>query len=36
VLIYPVDLIAKRWVAHERNVLPALARTMIETVGQIP
>jgi Domain of unknown function (DUF3806) len=36
VLIYPTDLVAKRWAAHEQHVLPALARTMIETVGQIP
>jgi hypothetical protein len=36
VLIYPTDLVAKRWAAHERHVLPALARTMIETVSQIP
>jgi hypothetical protein len=36
VLIYPTDVVAKRWAAHERNVLPALARTMIETVGRLP
>jgi hypothetical protein len=36
VLIYPVDLISQRWTAHEQHVLPALARTMIETVDHIP
>jgi hypothetical protein len=35
VLIYPTDLVAKRWAAHARNTLPAMARDMIATVGEI-
>ncbi|WP_151081612.1 DUF3806 domain-containing protein [Nocardioides cynanchi] len=36
VLIYPTDLVAKRWAAHERNVIAPLARDLIATVGELP
>jgi hypothetical protein len=36
VLIYPTDLVAKRWTAHERSVLPGLARAMIQAVDELP
>jgi hypothetical protein len=36
VLIYPTDVVAKRWAAQERQALPGLARQMIATVEQIP
>jgi Domain of unknown function (DUF3806) len=35
-LIYPTDLVSKRWAAHERNVIPALARDLIATVEAMP
>ena len=35
-LIYPTNLVAKRWVAEERRALPALARATIVAVEQIP
>ncbi len=36
VLIYPTNLVAKQWAAHELHILPALAREMIATVDQLP
>jgi hypothetical protein len=36
VLIYPTNLVAKRWAAEQLHTLPALARQMIATVEQIP
>jgi hypothetical protein len=36
VLIYPTNLVAKRWAAEELHALPALARDMIATVEQLP
>jgi hypothetical protein len=34
VLFYPTNLVAQRWGAHERAILPALARDMIATVDK--
>lgn len=36
VLVYPTNLVAKRWVAEETRALPALARATIDAVDQIP
>jgi hypothetical protein len=36
VLVYPTNLVAKRWVAEETRTLPALARATIDAVEQIP
>jgi hypothetical protein len=36
VLIYPTEVVARRWAAEERHALPGLARQMIATVEQIP
>jgi hypothetical protein len=36
VLLYPTNVVAKRWAEHTRNTLPALARDMIATVEQLP
>ena len=35
-LVYPTNLVAKRWAAEQLHALPALARQMIATVEQIP
>ncbi|HEY3530604.1 MAG TPA: DUF3806 domain-containing protein [Nocardioides sp.] len=36
VLLFPVDMVSKRWAAQETRVLPALARATIDAVLQIP
>jgi hypothetical protein len=36
VLVYPTNLVARRWVAEETRALPALARATIVAVEQIP
>lgn len=35
VLLYPANLVAKRWVAGDTGVLPELAATLIEQVARI-
>ena len=35
VLIYPTDLVAKRWAAHDRGVLAPLARNLVATVDDL-
>jgi len=36
VLIYPTNVVAKQWSAHDFHTLPALAREMIATLDQLP
>jgi hypothetical protein len=36
VVVYPTDMVSKRWQAEEMHMLPALARTTIDTVSRIP
>ena len=36
VVVYPTDLVSQRWQAEETALLPALARTTIDAVSQIP
>lgn len=35
IVLYPVNLVAKRWVAGETGVLPGLAAGLIERVSQV-
>jgi hypothetical protein len=35
VLLYPTNMVAERWLAHETRILPALARATIDSVGTI-
>jgi hypothetical protein len=35
-VIYPTDMVAKRWEAGETGVLPALARATIQAVQELP
>jgi hypothetical protein len=36
VVLYPTNMVAKRWVAHETRMLAALARATVQAVQDIP
>ena len=36
VVVYPTDLVSRRWQSEEMHMLPSLARTTIDTVSRIP
>jgi hypothetical protein len=36
VILYPTNIVAKRWVAQERGIIPELAEAMVQSVHRLP